>query len=73
MRPRNEDGFAETSLVSRPDGGGDDPVIGREVADRVGAGGVIGELESLAAAAPEVGLAAVASPTSARRSACKAG
>src|SRR5919199_45692 len=39
---------------------GHQPVVGREVADRVGAGGVAGELEGLAPAAAEVELAAVA-------------
>lgn len=39
-----------------------DPVIGGEVADRVGAGGVAGEQERLAAAPAEVELAPVTAP-----------
>src|ERR671926_1834829 len=47
---------------------GHQPVIGREVADRVGAGGVAGELEGLAPAAAEVELAAVAAAAGGGRS-----
>jgi hypothetical protein len=41
---------------------GHDPVVGREVADRIRAGGIAGERKCLAAAAAEVDLAAVAAP-----------
>src|SRR5574341_2245605 len=47
-------------LVGGPNRVGDDPVIRREVADRVGPGGIAGELERLAAAPAEVQFAAVA-------------
>src|SRR3954470_18469989 len=52
--------------VRRVGGGpppGHEPVVRRQVADRVRAGGVAGEQEGLAAAAAEVDLAARAAPT----------
>src|SRR4051794_18052456 len=49
-------------LVGRAHRLGHEPVVGSEVADRVGPGGVAGELERLAPAAAEVELAAVAAP-----------
>jgi hypothetical protein len=68
MRPRNEREFTGSRrLVGRPHGAGHDVVIGCEVADRVGAGGVAGELEGLAAAAAEVDLAAVTAPAGLRQ------
>jgi hypothetical protein len=45
-------------LVGSPYRFGHDPVIGGEVADRVGACGIAGELECLAAAPAEVEFAA---------------
>ena len=40
----------------------DEAVVGREVTDGIGSGGVAGQLECLAAASAEIDLAAIAAP-----------
>src|SRR5579875_2271749 len=63
MGPGDEHRLTRARLLAgRPYRFGHDPVVGREVADRVGAGGIAGELERLAAAAAEVKVAALAAP-----------
>src|SRR6201999_277359 len=49
-------------LAGGPNRVGHDPMVGREMADGVSAGGITGELERLAPAATEVEVAAVAAP-----------
>ena len=63
MRAGNEQQVGRPCLrVRGPHRLGHERVVGGQVADRVGAGGVAGELERLAAAPAEVQLAAVAAP-----------
>src|ERR687895_641703 len=64
VRPRH--------LVGGPHRFGHDLVIGRQVTDRIGPGGIARELERLAAAAAEVQLAAFAAAARIRHPICPA-